>query len=53
VAGRSPWQIYPSRLLGLTLKLAVDKTAEDNVLADAEEEEIAELQAADPGNQGA
>jgi hypothetical protein len=37
----------------VTLKLAVDKTAEDNVLADAEEEEIAELQAADPGNQGA
>jgi hypothetical protein len=35
------------------LKLADDKTDEDSVLADAEEQEIAELQAGDPGNQGA
>jgi hypothetical protein len=35
------------------LKLADDKNDEDPVLADAEEEEIAELQADDPGNQGA
>jgi hypothetical protein len=35
------------------LKLADDKNNEDPVLADAEEEEIAELQADDPGNQGA
>jgi hypothetical protein len=35
------------------LKLADDKNHEDPVLADADEEEIAELQADDPGNQGA
>ncbi len=35
------------------LKLADDKNKEDLVLTDAEEEEIAELQAHDPGNQGA
>jgi hypothetical protein len=35
------------------LKLADDKNNEDPVLADAEEEEIADLQADDPGNQGA
>ena len=35
------------------LKLADDKNNEDPVLADAEEQEIAELQADDPGNQGA
>jgi hypothetical protein len=35
------------------LKLADNKNNEDPVLADAEEEEIAELQADDPGNQGA
>jgi hypothetical protein len=35
------------------LKLADDQNNEDPVLADAEEEEIAELQADDPGNQGA
>jgi hypothetical protein len=35
------------------LKLADDKKNEHPVLADAEEEEIAELQEADPGNQGA
>ena len=35
------------------LKLADDINDEDPVSADAEEEEIAELQADDPGNQGA
>ena len=35
------------------LKLAADKNEAKSVLADAEEEEIIELQAADPGNQGA
>ncbi len=35
------------------LRLADDRNNEDPVLADAEEEEIAELQADDPGNQGA
>ena len=35
------------------LKLAADKNEARTVLAEAEEEEIMELQAADPGNQGA
>ena len=35
------------------LKLADGKNDPDPVLAEAEEEEIAELQAEDPGNQGA
>ena len=35
------------------LRLAADKNDAKTVLADAEEEEITELQAADPGNQGA
>jgi hypothetical protein len=35
------------------VKPAAEKTSADPVLADAEEEEIVELQEADPGNQGA
>jgi hypothetical protein len=34
------------------LRLADDKNDKDSILADAEEEEIEELQADDPGNQG-
>jgi hypothetical protein len=37
----------------VVLKLAADKDEAKSALADAEEEEIMELQAADPGNQGA
>jgi hypothetical protein len=36
----------------IQLKLADDKNDDDSPLADAEEEEIEELQADDPGNQG-
>jgi hypothetical protein len=38
---------------GTAIRIRDEEPIEDAVLADAEEEEIAELWAGDPGNQGA